>query len=116
MGIIKDNEDNLEEESLTFFLDDSKKLNEFVLNKQMSGSVFSSGDLKDKVAINIISDNQTLKELDQKGILIPKSNLDEEQVSKPKIQGNEHQIASLDFSSKAASDSISSSTSNSSSP
>jgi hypothetical protein len=33
MGIIKDHDDNLEEENLTFFFDGSKKLNEFVVNK-----------------------------------------------------------------------------------
>jgi hypothetical protein len=34
MGIIKDNDDNMEDESLTFFFDGSKKLNEFVLNNR----------------------------------------------------------------------------------
>ena len=36
MGILKDNDDNLEDENLTFFFDGSKKLNEFVLNKDLN--------------------------------------------------------------------------------
>ncbi|SCY26763.1 hypothetical protein SAMN05192588_1961 [Nonlabens sp. Hel1_33_55] len=36
MGILKNNDDQLEDENLTFFFDGSRKLNEFVLNKNKS--------------------------------------------------------------------------------
>jgi hypothetical protein len=39
MGIIKDHDDNLEEENLTFFFDGSKKLNEFVVNTDKGNQV-----------------------------------------------------------------------------
>ncbi|WP_194851892.1 hypothetical protein [Nonlabens antarcticus] len=69
MGIIKDNDDNLEEENLTFFFDGSKKLHEFVENKEVNNhkTLSSSGNTNasSRIENHFISDNLIFKHLDE---------------------------------------------------
>lgn len=122
MGITRDNKNNLEEENLTFFLDDSRKLNEFVLNKQTIADIPGSDKQKGNITTNIISDNQTLKELDQKSVFKLKSSEDKDRIADPNDQYTKDKIvdSNLNYKSESVTNSSlnsdSGSTSNSSSP
>jgi len=106
---------------LTFLLDDSRKLNEFVLNKQATADIPGSDKQKGNVTINIISDNQTLKELDQKSVLKIKSSEDKDKIADPNDQYTKDKIDTSNLNSQSESvansslNSDSGSTSNSSS-
>ena len=59
MGILKNHDDNLEEENQTFFFDGSKKLYEFVNNKDIRNPVSSDGrDIDGRIHIHSGSDQQ----------------------------------------------------------
>ena len=64
MGILKDNDDNLEDQNLTFFFDGSKKLNEFVLNKNKSHPVSSDNrHINGVTSKNPVSEKELIKQV-----------------------------------------------------
>jgi hypothetical protein len=66
MGLIRDNEDNTEEEALTFFFEGSKKLNEFVNNKDKSNPVSSDSlDIEGVTNKNSVSEKEILKQVQE---------------------------------------------------